>query len=104
MSKMTKGYAAYVEKFGEEFEELRGVPWQVQPACGAWWPLTLRDCEWLGNLLERCAAEGRRVTAKEAVDAKFLAEDGVYRWKAEGVEAKSYDEFLEKASRLNFDV
>ncbi len=102
MSNMTKGYAAYVEKFGDKFEELRGVPYQVQPAGGAWWPFTLRDCEWLGELLGECAQESRRVTAREAVDRRYRGSDGVYRF--DGTTATTFEDFIKKVDKLNIII
>lgn len=104
MSKVTKGYAAYVEKFGDKFEELSrsGIPWQVFPNAGQFWQDAVACDERYSALLWRCALESRRVTAKEFVDIDFLQPDGVYRFDSFGVETASYEEFLAKAGKLSF--
>lgn len=103
MSKVTKGYAAYVAKFGDNFEELESVPWQVMPCHGQFWQAAIPFDERYGALLWRCAQESRRVTAKEFVDLDFLQPDGVYRFAPFGVETDSYEEFLAKSSKLVFN-
>lgn len=98
----TQGYSEYVKRYGEDFRHWRSLPWQVQPAFGAWWPFSIMQDETIGALLGRCAKEGREVSARETVDALFL-KDGVYVHEC-GAKSRNYDDFIRKASRLRFAV
>ena len=99
----TKGYIEYTEKFGSDFSEWKTLPWQVMPAYGAYWPMTLEDDELIGELLMQCASENKKSTAKQVVDAMYLF-DGIYTSEEHNVKAETYDDFLQKMSRLNFRV
>ena len=99
----TKGYNAYVEKFGVKsfMRAWESLPWQAAPACGAYLPFSIEDDEEIGRLLGECAEAGKEVTARQTVDFMYFR-DGVYRADEHGVEARDYDDFLVKMSKLRF--
>ena len=99
----TKGYIAYVEKFGIEslLKTWNTLPWQAMPAAGAYLPFSIEDDERIGRLLGECERKNMKVTARQTVDVMYLR-DGIYHAPDHGVKAKSYDEFLTKMSKLRF--
>ena len=101
----TKGYTAYVEKFGIEsfMKAWEPLPWQAMPAHGSDLPYSIEDDEAIGTLLGRCAADGREVSAKETVDCQYL-HGGVYDFPEFGIREKSYDTFLAKIGKLRILV
>ena len=99
----TKGYTEYTKKFGTDFESWRSLPWQAMPAYGADWPMSFEDDEVIGELLMQCAAENKEATGKMVVDLMYLIDD-TYISDEHNVEAKTYDEFIEKMSRLHILV
>lgn len=101
----TKGYTAYVEKFGIEsfMRAWETLPWQVMPAHGTDLPFSIEDDNAIGALLGGCAADGREVSAKETVDCQYL-HDGVYESPEFNIREKSYDTFLARMGKLRFNT
>lgn len=101
----TKGYTAYVEKFGIEsfMKAWETLPWQAMPAHGTDLPYSIEDDNAIGDLLGRCAANGREVSAKETVDCQYL-HDGIYDFPEFNIREKSYDTFLAKIANARILV
>lgn len=74
-SQTTKGYSAYIGKFGEL--SLDGLPYQLDVDDACWQTGGASACVELGEYLGKCAADGRRVTVRGYVGACYLR-DGAY--------------------------